>query len=85
MTKIIYIALLLSLTLLNAQGTTQLQVTESAEFSDDISLDAGVLAIHTTAYGKTGLIRGNKNNFQLYVFDNQLSKVFSKKVVRDKR
>lgn len=85
MKKIICIAVVLSIHLLHAQGTTQLQITESAEFKDEISVSSGVLAIHTTSNGKTGLIRANKNNFLLDVFDAQLNKIFSKTVESDKK
>ena len=77
MKKILCLALLFSINLVKSQVTTQLKVTESPEFKDEISVD-GVLAIHTTETGKTGLGRANKNNFLLDVFDAKLNKTFTK-------
>lgn len=85
MKKFICIILFLSFQLADAQGNTQLKVTESAVFKDEISVDMGVLAIHTTASGKTGLIRANKKNFLVDVFDKQLNKLTSKIVESDKK
>jgi hypothetical protein len=84
MKKIIYMALLLSFNVVVSQGTTKLKVTESPEFKDEISVE-GALAIHTTENGKTGLVRANKNNFLLDVFDDKLNKIFSKKVESSKK
>lgn len=84
MKKIILIALLFSINLVKSQVTTQLKVSESPEFKDEISVD-GVLAIHTTDSKKTGLVRANKNNFLLDVFDDKLNKIFSKKVESSKK
>lgn len=84
MKKILFIALLFSINLVKSQVTTQLKVAESPEFKDEISVD-GVLAIHTTASGKTGLVRANKNNFLLDVFDDKLNKIFSQKVESSKK
>ena len=84
MKKIIYLVLLFVLNLASAQVTTQLKVSESPEFKDEISVD-GVLAIHTTENGKTGLVRANKNNFLLDVFDDKLNKIFSKRVESNKK
>lgn len=85
MKKIICLLVFLSLNLLNAQGNTQLKITESTAFKDDILVDMGVLAIHTTNSGKTGLIRANKKNFLVDVFDKQLTKITSKIVESDKK
>jgi hypothetical protein len=84
MKKIIFFALLFSINIVISQVTTQLVVTESPEFKDEITVD-GVLAIHTTESGKTGLIRANKNNFLLDVFDEKLNKIFSKRVESNKK
>ena len=85
MKKIFCLILFVSLQLANAQGNTQLKVTESAVFKDEISVDMGVLAIHTTSSGKTGLIRANKKNFLVDVFDKQLNKLTSKVIESDKK
>ncbi|RAR47647.1 hypothetical protein [Flavobacterium lacus] len=85
MKKIICFTLLLSFSLLNAQGNSQLKVTESAVFKDEISVDMSVLAMHTTSSGKTGLLRANKNDFLVDVFDKQLTKIFSKVVESNKK
>ncbi|CAM3500226.1 hypothetical protein FLGE108171_00565 [Flavobacterium gelidilacus] len=84
MKKILCIALLFSINLVKSQVTTQLKVSESPEFKDEITVD-GVLAIHTTKSGKTGLVRANKNNFLLDVFDAKLNKIFSKRVESSKK
>lgn len=84
MKKILCLALLFSINLVKSQVTTQLKVTESPEFKDEISVD-GVLAIHTTETGKTGLVRANKNNFLLDVFDAKLNKTFTKRVESSKK
>uniref|UniRef100_UPI00404AFD5C hypothetical protein n=1 Tax=Flavobacterium sp. TaxID=239 RepID=UPI00404AFD5C len=83
MRKIICIILLLSINIVIPQATSQLKVFESPEFKDEISVN-GVLAIHTTNTGKTGLVRANKNNFLLDVFDDKLNKVFTKRIESSK-
>lgn len=66
------------------QSTTSLKVTESAEFKDK-ERSEGVLAIHTTNSGKTGLVRGGRRDFLLDVFDSNLNKINSQLIESSKR
>lgn len=66
-----------------AQSTTQLKVSESVEYNDDIKT-IDILAIHTSESGETAIIRNGKNDFLFDTFDTKLNKTFSKVVEADK-
>lgn len=84
MKKIIYFALLISFNFSISQVTTQLKVSESEEFKDEVTV-GGVLAIHTTQNGKTGLVRASSSTFLLDVFDKDLKKISTQNIKSSKK
>lgn len=83
MKKLLLLCALIITNLLLAQSTTQLKVTESAEYEDDIkSID--ILTIHTAESGETAIIRSGKKDFLFDIFDTKLNKTFSKVLEADK-
>jgi len=79
-----YILFFVVVTSVHAQTSTSLKVAESEEFKDKFRT-AGVLAIHTTDQGNTGLLRSGKKQFLLNVFDEQLNKKFTKVIESSKK
>ena len=80
----ILVAFLLSLNTIQSQSSTQLNISESAEFKDEIKSE-GALAFYTNEEGSTGIVRAGKKHFLLDVFDSSLNKVFSKVIDSDKK
>lgn len=85
MKAFLFFTAFLYLSTINAQTTTKLKVTESAEFTDETYVEEGILAIYSTQTGKTGLIRANKKSFLLDVFDDKLNKISSNITEKDKK
>ncbi|MGB1210533.1 MAG: hypothetical protein ACPG41_03865 [Lacinutrix venerupis] len=84
MKKLLILSLLLIVQLSFSQSTTNLKVSESAEYKDKVkSLD--VLTIHTNNSGETGIVRNAKRDFLFDIFDSNLNKTFSKVVESDKK
>ena len=82
MKKLVLICLLINSYFAQAQTNTQLKVTESAEYEDDIkSID--ILSIHTAQSGETSMIRNGKKDFLFDIFDSKLNKTFSKTVASE--
>ena len=82
MKKLVLICLLINSYFAQAQTNTQLKVTESAEYEDDIkSID--ILSIHTAQSGETSIIRNGKKDFLFDIFDSKLAKTFSKTVASE--
>lgn len=84
MNKTLAIFAFLTIVFFNAQSTTTLKVSESAEFRDK-ERSEGVLALHTTPSGKTGLIRGSRRNFLIDVFDSNLNQIHTQIVESTKK
>ncbi|MAP54950.1 MAG: hypothetical protein CL605_08625 [Altibacter sp.] len=66
-----------------AQSTTNLNVSESAEYKDEVK-STEVLTIHTTSSGKTAIVRNAKRDLLFDIFDANLIKTVSKVVESDK-
>jgi len=77
MKKQFLVCLLISNLFIHAQSNSQLRVTESASYTDDVkSID--ILSIHTSKSGETTIIRSGKKEFLFDIFDSKLNKTFSK-------
>lgn len=84
MKKILVLCLLTLSNIIFSQTTTSLKVSESPEYKDKIkSID--VVAIHTTTGGETAIARNGKKDFLFDIFDENLSKTFSKIVKSDNK
>jgi hypothetical protein len=83
MKKIILILIIISFSDFYSQ-TTKLKVSESAEFRDE-KRSEGVLALHTTPSGKTGLIRASKKSFLVDVFDKNLNQTHTELIESSKK
>lgn len=81
---IVLVCLLLPFNTIVSQSTTKLNITESAEFKDEVKAE-GALAFYTTSEGETTILRSGKKHFLIDVFDVNLNKVFSKIVDSDKK
>jgi hypothetical protein len=69
---------------LPAQNSTNLNVSESIEYSDNAKSD-NILSIHTSDFGFTGIVRGSKRNFIFDIFDQDLTRIFSKTIESSKK
>ena len=78
------VSIILSLNTIQSQSTTQLSISESKEFKDEVKSE-GALAFYTNDEGSTGIIRAGKKHFLLDVFDSSLNKVFSIVIDSDKK
>ncbi len=76
MKKLLILCFLTISNLILAQSTTQLKVSESEEYMDDINA-IGVLAIHTSESGETALARNGNRDFLFDIFDANLHKTYS--------
>lgn len=83
MKNLITLALLLAFTFVDAQKTN-LNVSESLEYKDKVK-STGVLTIHTTDNGLTGIVRESKRDILFDVFDNSLDKKHSLVIESDKK
>ncbi len=64
--------------------TTNLAITESPEYKDEVKA-ISVISIHTSNDGLTGIVRESKKNILFDVFDKDLNKIFSKVVESHKK
>lgn len=67
-----------------SQQITNLNVIESPEYKDKVKSE-GVLAIHTSSSGLTGIVRSSKKNLLFDIFDKDLKKTFNKLVESSKK
>lgn len=84
MIKYLSVFFLLSTSILFAQSTTKLKVTESATFKDKVK-SYGISSMHTTKDGFTGIIRESKRDILFDVFDDKLNKIYSTVVESHKK
>ncbi|PKG53294.1 hypothetical protein CXF54_00265 [Olleya sp. 1-3] len=84
MKKLLLIALLLFSNLIIAQSTTNLKVSESAEYKDKVKSN-DILAIYTSNTGETVIARNSKKTLLFDVFDTNQEKMFNKNVEVSKK
>ena len=66
-----------------SQSTTNLNVSKSEKFNDQVKSSA-VLSIHTTPSGLTGIIRNSKKNLLFDVFSESLGRIKNTLIPKDK-
>lgn len=84
MKKLLTIGLLAVSSIVLAQSTTNLKVTESSEYKDEVR-SQDVISIYTSESGETVIARDGNKNFILDVFDSDLNKAFSKVIESSKK
>ncbi len=84
MKNIFIFLLLLSCSVFSQE--TSLKVSESKKFKEKNKRGStGVLAMHTSSNGNTGLIRFSRNSILTYVLDHQLGNVKTQEIPKDKK
>jgi len=86
MKKAIYISLfcLFSFVSNGQEATTKLKVTRSVEFKDAVKVGS-IKVMHTSATGKTGIVRFGKKDILVDVFNTNLGKEFTQRITKERR